>query len=270
MGREEVNTEVRSEPIPMAPVAGTRIAVVGGCGGFGSALVKDCLLREHRIALLDLPASLERHGAPDGVELALPVDATDETSLQSAFGEIGDRWGAIDALVFLVGFTMIPPTRLEDVDADAWDNIQIGNLRSAHLTANAALPLLKASGEAAIVTISTSLAYATLPGFGPYSAAKAGLIGLTKALALENAPWLRANSIAPTASLTPFVAGGTGRGGEDADLDWFDHQSHARNFPLGRLCEPEDVIGSVLFLAGPASSYLTGQVIHLNGGKLMP
>lgn len=270
MGREDVSSEVRDNPIPMAPPAGTRVVVVGGCGGFGSALVKDCLLREHRIAVLDLPASIERHGAPDGVELAMPVDATDEASLRSAFDEIGEKLEAIDVLVFLVGFTMIPPTRLQEVDGDAWDKILIGNLRSAHVTANAALPLLKASGEAALVTVSSSLAYSTLPGFGPYSAAKAGLVGLTKALAMENAPWLRANSIAPTASLTPFIAGGTGRGGEDADRNWFDHASHARNFPLGRLCEPADVIGSVLFLAGPASSYLTGQVIHLNGGKLTP
>lgn len=255
----------------LAPLPASRIAVVGGCGGFGRALVETCLVNELEVAVLDLEESLARHPPPEQAAVAVPLDATSDASVEAAFERLAAMWGAIDALVFLVGFTVVPPRRLTEISPRQWDEIVDGNLRSAYLTARSALPLLERSDRGpAIVNVSSGLAYAPLPGFGPYAAAKAGLVALTKALAIESAPHVRANAIAPSASLTAFMGGGTGRGGDDADQGWLDVDTYVRGIPMARVCEPADVVGPILFLVGPASSFITGQVIHVNGGKLTP
>lgn len=260
-----------SEASRLAPPPNSRIAVVGGCGGFGRALVETCLANELEVAVLDLDESLTRHPPPERAAMTLPLDATSDASVEAAFARLAETWSALDALVFLVGFTVVPPRRLTETSPRQWDEIVDGNLRSAYLTARSALPLLERSErDPAIVTVSSGLAYAPLPGFGPYAAAKAGLVALTKALAIESAPHVRANAVAPSASLTAFMGGGTGRGGEDSQHGWFDVDTYVRGIPLARVCEPADVVGPILFLAGPASAFITGQVIHVNGGKLTP
>ena len=122
-----------------------------------------------------------------------------------------------------------------------------------------------------MVMVSSGLGFNVLPGFGPYAAAKAGLVGLTKALAAEGAPRIRANAVAPSAIETAFMRGGTGRGSDDpAAAAWFQGGDYARNFPLGRLAEVDDVVGPILFLLGTAARFMTGQTLHVNGGRITP
>jgi 3-oxoacyl-[acyl-carrier protein] reductase len=248
----------------LAPAPGSRLAVAGGCGDFGRPIVAQALASDLQVAVLDLPQSLALHPPGPGV-VAQPMDATDPEAVANAFTALDAQWGGLDVLIFLVGFTLTPPPRLDEVSPAAWDDVLAGNLRSAFLCTQAALPLL---------TVSSGLGYNLLPGFGPYGAAKAGLVALTKALAIENAPEIRANAVAPSAAHTAFMSGGTGRGAETGGDDWFTAGA-AKNAstgvpPMGRLCEPEDVVGPVMFLAGPASGFMTGQVLHVNGGRLTP
>ena len=264
-------------PAPEAPdwtrltaPAGARIVVAGGAGDIGRAVVAACLANGHRVAVIDLPRSLAKHEPPADV-LALPADATDPEAVSAAFGAVERAWSAIDALVFLVGFTITPPVRLEALSVAQWDEVIAGNLRSAYLVARAALPLLKRGRDSAIVMCSSGLGFNVLPGFGPYAAAKAGIVGLTKALAVEAAPEIRANAVAPSAIETAFMKGGTGREtGDAAAADWFRGGDYARLFPLGRLAEIADVVGPILFLLGPAARFITGQTLHINGGRIMP
>lgn len=259
-----------AEATRMAPPPGSRIAVVGGAGGFGRPLVEACLSADLDVWVLDLPGSLERHTPPDPAR-SVSLDATDPDSVADAFARIGKEADGLDTLISLVGFTLVPPRPLEEVSFADWQEIIAGNLSSAHLLGQAALPLLRRAEAPAIVTVSSGLAYSPLPGYGPYAAAKAGLIALTKTLAMENAPLVRANAVAPSASQTAFMSGGTGRGGDDAEADWFGRSGYPANaIPLGRMCEPADVVGPVLFLAGPASRFITGQVLHVNGGRYLP
>jgi len=257
-------------PLSLAPPAGSRIAIMGGCGGFGRPLVEACLAARLRVAVLDLPASIERHAPPDGVTQVLACDATRKDEVDGAFAQLGDRLGGLEALVFLVGYTLTPPPPLADLSVAQWTDVIDGNLKSAFLAAQAAMPLLRAEGGGTIVTVSSGLAYTVLPGFSAYASAKAGLVALTKALAIENAPEVRANAIAPSASQTAFMGGGTARGGDDGGGEWFSEGRIVSTPPLGRLCEPEDVVGPILFFAGPASGFVTGQVLHVNGGRPTP
>lgn len=256
--------------LSLAPPPGSRIAVVGGCGGFGRPLVEACLAARLTVAVLDMPDSIERHVPPGGVAEVVACDATDKEEVDGAFAHLGDRLGGLEALVFLVGFTLTPPPLLADLSVAQWTDVIDGNLKSAFLTAQAAMPLLRAEGGGTVVTVSSGLAYTVLPGFAPYASAKAGLVALTKALAIENAPEVRANAIAPSASQTAFMGGGTARGGDDGGDEWFGGGRFVSTPPLGRLCEPEDVVGPILFFAGPASGFVTGQVLHVNGGRPTP
>lgn len=255
----------------LGPRRGAKVAIAGGCGGIGRALVHACVDIGLRVAVLDLPASLERHPPPIDA-LALQMNGVDESSVLTAFGQIERTWGGLDHLFFLIGFAIVPPVPLDEVGAAQWDEILGGNLRSAFLVSRASLPLLRASGNASIVNVASGLGINVLKGWGAYGSAKAGLIGLTKALAIENAPLIRANAVAPSAILTAFMGGGTARSGEDKSWNWFaeETQRYIPTIPMGRLAVVEDVVGAILFLASDAASFITGQTLHVNGGRFMP
>jgi 3-oxoacyl-[acyl-carrier protein] reductase len=248
------------------PSPGSRVAIVGGCGGIGRAVVAACKELDLRTAVLDLPQSIKKH--PLDVELLAPIDATSAQAVDGAFTEVAAKFDGLDVLVFAVGFTLTPPRPTSEIDDQQWSEVLNGNLTSAHLVIHRALPLLRRGNRPNIVTISSGLGVSVLRGFGPYAAAKAGLIALTKTVALEGAPVLRANAVAPSAILTDFMTGGLGR--HDSDGKWFDPSPYIPLIPLQRLADVDDVVGTVLFLASPAAGFITGQTIHVNGGRFMP
>ncbi|WP_158287743.1 SDR family NAD(P)-dependent oxidoreductase [Falsiroseomonas bella] len=240
------------------------LAVLGGAGGIGRALVARALREGWQVSVLDLPASLARHPVPAGVR-AIPIEGSDERSVAAAFAQLGD---ALDGFVNLAGFAS-PMQRLDEVEPALWDEVVTGNLRTAFLSARAALPLL-AKGEApAMVLMVSGLAAFTRPGYGPYAACKAAMVSMTKTLALEAAPVVRVNAVGPGAVDTAFLRGGTGRSKEDQPLR-LDMAAYAAMIPLKRIALPDDVVGPTLFLLGPDSAYMTGQVLWVNGGAYMP
>jgi len=256
----------------LGPPGGTRLAVVGGAGGMGRRLVAVAREQGLAVAALDLERSLIDHPPPEGVR-ALAIDGTDEASIEAAFVRLQDDWGGLDALVHLAGFTL-PATPVEQLDAARWDEVMAVNLRSAYLAAKHAVPAMRAAGQGAVVAVASNLATLVEPGMAPYSASKAGMIALVKALAKENAPAIRANCVAPSAVDTAFLRGGTGRGGDESDANILNEMMHKggilESIPLGRIAGVDDVIGPILFLLGPASRYMTGQTLYVNGGRLMP
>ena len=249
----------------LLPPEGRRIAVLGGAGGIGRAVVAALRDGGLRVAVLDLPASLAQHPVPDGVA-AHPLDATDPAAVSAAFARLATDWGALDGFVNLAGFTA-PRAPAAEIDPAVWDEVVDGNLGTAFLGARAALPLLHRGEDAAMVLMASGLAAKPAPGYGPYAAAKAGVLSLTRVLAAENAPSVRVNAVAPGAVETPFLTGGTGRAQTDTR---FDRDAYVRTIPLARMARPADVVGPILFLLGPASAYMTGQALHINGGLLMP
>ncbi|KPQ11999.1 MAG: 3-oxoacyl-[acyl-carrier protein] reductase [Saliniramus fredricksonii] len=249
----------------LGPQPGARIAVLGACGGIGQALVAALNAIGCRVFPLDLPRSLES-SALQGTEAAIPVDATSESALTEAFATLEQRAGGLEGFVHLAGFTAAPAPLATQTRA-VFDDVVTGNLDSTFLAARAALPLLARGSDASLVLTSSGLAAKATPGYGPYAAAKAGVIALTRVLAIENAPHIRVNAVAPSAVETPFLEGGMGR---DPHGRGFDREGYAKTIPLGRIAAPDDVTGPLLFLLGPASGYMTGQVLHVNGGSLMP
>ncbi|WP_108484478.1 SDR family NAD(P)-dependent oxidoreductase [Oceaniglobus ichthyenteri] len=235
------------------------LVALGGCGGLGRDLTARAVQDGWRVTVLDLPASLAAH-PPPGERRA--IDLRDPASVTAAF----DGLGAIDGFVNLSGF-MSPNAPLETTDIDTFDEVLSGNFRGAFLAAQAAAPLLRLGRTPAMVTVVSGLAAAVRAGFGPYGAAKAAMVHMTKTLALELAPDIRVNAVAPAAVDTAFLRGGTGRAKQDNTLNL---NAYTASIPLGRLAEPPDITGPILFLLGPDSAFMTGQTLWINGGGYMP
>jgi 3-oxoacyl-[acyl-carrier protein] reductase len=259
----------------LGPEPGARCMVLGGCGGIGRAYLRGLLAADARVAVLDLPASMAERPPEPGVE-AVPVDATDEAAVTDAIERVGEAWGGIDVFAFLTGMNTGLKPLAEMTTADIRTVLEI-NLVSAFTTTRAALPYLKRSPAASAVYVSSGLHAFVEPGFSAYSASKGGLVSLMKVVAKEGAPGLRANAVAPGAVETAFLTGGLGHGGKEGEPGAFIRQfgdAHAEkvlsSIPLRRIAQPEDVAAPMLFLSGPASQYLTGQVIYVNGGRFAP
>ena len=248
----------------LLPPAGGTIAVVGASGGIGRALVAALAASGCSIMAMDLPEPLANAPSdwPDSVR-KIPIDAVDPGSVEAAFAAAGP---VLDGLVHLAGFTR-PRTPAVEVDPPDWREVIEGNLDSAYLCLRAAAPLLGQATAPSVVLTSSGLALKATPGYGPYAAAKAGVLALMRTCAAELAPRIRVNAVAPSAVETPFLTGGTGR---PARTVGFDQDAYVKTVPLARMAIPDDIVGPILFLLGPASGYITGQTLHVNGGLLLP
>lgn len=236
------------------------LAILGGCGGIGRVLAQEAATAGFDVHVIDLPRSIEAH-PPAGPAIA--ADATSEADLARAAAELPPK---LAGLVLLSGF-MSENTPLSEVRRETWEEVLTGNLTASYLAARALAPKL-ATGAGLVLT-GSGLGHFARPGYGPYAVSKAGIAALTRQLALELAPDIRVNCVAPSAVDTAFLRGGTGRSDEDAPMR-LDLNAYAKAIPLGRIAEPRDITGPILFLLSGAARYMTGQVLHVNGGTFMP
>ena len=238
-----------------------RLAILGASGALGRATLAMAMQDGWEVVALDLAATLEAAPPPNGVAYHA-VDLRAPQTMHDAMAAVGD----LDGFANFAGF-MSPVRPIADTPLDDFDEVIGGNLRGAFIAAQAALPnLIQRRG--AMVNVASGLAAYARPGFGPYAAAKAGMLSLTKTLALEAAPCVRVNAVGPSAVDTDFLRGGAGRASrakEPINLD-----AIADATPLKRIATPEDIAGPVMFLLSGAAGYMTGQTLWINGGSYMP
>lgn len=251
------------------PRPGYRLVVVGGCGGMGGALVRASVALGLDVVALDLERSIASAQKIGGVDY-IACDVSDEAQVRTAFARAGEKWGRIDGLVNLAGYTgeRIPVAEMSTAE---WNSIMGATLQGTFLVAREAAALLQrsaASGQhpSAVFVSSTFGVRVPHVGYGPYAAAKAGVINLIRALTTEWSPHVRVNGIAPGVIDTPFLTGGTGRPTKQTGIDLKRFESEV---PLARLGQPEEIAEPVLFLLSDAAAYITGQTLHVNGGSYM-
>lgn len=239
------------------------VAILGGAGGIGRAVVAALKEAGDDVIVLDLPASLERHRLDVP---CIPIDVLSEAAVAAATARLRRERPALDGFVNLAGFNAsIQP--LSETTTEYFDDVVAGNLRGAFLSTKAIMPLMSQDGS--VVMVASGLARFIRPGYGSYAAAKAGVIALANTLALEFAPKVRINTVAPGLVDTAFLRGGTGRSDETGE-SVVDLGPYLSAIPLRRLAAPEDIVGPIRFLLGPDSGYMTGQVLWINGGAYMP
>ncbi len=190
--------------------------------------------------------------------IELEADVRDAAAVQAMVDKLLAATGRIDVLVNNAGISRVKPF-LETTEAE-WDEIlDTDHLKSVFLCAKACLPSLLES-RGAMVNIASELAFAGRANFAPYTAAKGGVVSLTRSLALEFAPRVRINAVAPGPTRTPFL---------EKELQQPGHDEPPDAIPLGRYAEPEEIAESILFLASERAGYFCGETISPNGGTLM-
>lgn len=253
-----------------ARFAGQTAVVTGGAGGLGRAIALALADEGARLALFDTnPEALER--ATDEIRssgadaFGMVVDVRDRKQVDEAIEQVVKRLDGVDILIATAGGSLGTPRDIDDISPEDLDLVIDVNIKGTFNVAAAVLASMKSRGGGAIVTFSSIGGRSTSPVTGvPYAAAKAGLLGLTRRLAREvGADNIRVNAIAPGLFLT------------DRLQTMFDEMSqHDRDevlagIPLRRMPEIRECVEPVLFLASQASSYITGAVLDVNGGRFM-
>ena len=254
----------------LAPLAGQHILIIGGCGGIGYAIALASLDIGLHVTIMDLAQSLKSRDLPENVT-TIDIDIRGEASIDAAFAALDATDKKIDHVVLASGYTA-DLMQISELNTEAFDDVLNGNLRGCALVSRACMARMT---EGAIVFLSTAIGQVGAPGYGPYAMAKAGLNALIRTLAAEEATRIRVNGIAPGPVETPFIRGGLGRGVTDVSThdenvpSRFDKATFEARIPMGRLGRADDMVGPVLFLLSDAARYITGQVLHVNGGGFM-
>ncbi|QMV74881.1 SDR family oxidoreductase [Comamonas piscis] len=252
----------------MARFDGQHVVVTGGGGGIGGATCKRFAGEAARVTVLDkqlgaAQAVVDAIVAAGGTAQALACDITDRASVDAAV-QRAEQWGAIDVLVNNAGWDVFKPfTRTNEGE---WQQLIAINLVGALHMHHAVLPRMAERKAGRIVNIASDAARVGSSGEAVYAACKGGLVALSKTLAREHARHnITVNVVCPGPTDTAlFASYKEGAANPDKLIDAF-----TRAIPLGRIGQPEDLPGAILFFASADAAYVTGQVISVSGGLTM-
>ncbi len=226
----------------MSGLSGKRVVITGGTSGIGAATA-----RRFRDDGCDVVVLARRPGP--GV---IPCDVGDHEQVERAF----ERIGSLDVLIDNAGVSVRSPAA--EIGPDQWDQVVATNLSGAFWVAQAAArAMLRDDGGVILFTASTN-ALVGYRYYADYNATKAGLVALTRSLALEWAPTIRVNAVCPGYVLTPM---------QEAEYTPEMLEEVNRRIPLGRHATPEELAGLFAYLAGDEAAYFTGSVIVMDGGE---
>ena len=244
-----------------------RVAVVtGAANGIGLASARAFVAAGYRVALVDVDgASASARAAELPGAIGVGCDITDSDAVAAAFSAVGAAYGRIDALHANAGVSNYFP--FDELSVDEMRRQVDVNLLGHLYCARAALPLLEVAGGGAIVFTASVQGHLTLPGCVPYAAAKAGLMAVARALAVELGPRkIRVNSVSPGTIDTPMLRRDLGPMGS-GERESFLHQVESAN-ALGRIGDAREVADVVVFLCSEGAGYVTGEDVVVDGGYL--
>lgn len=234
--------------------------ITGAASGIGRATAELCAEEGAALALLDLDGAALAEVARATGGTALEVDLLDEGAALASVARAAEAMDGIDGLVNCAGIA--GSSRLEALDRATWDRFLAINLTAPYLLCRAALPHLLRRTGATIVNIASGQALLpNAPGVAAYAASKAGLVAFTKALGAELSPQIRANVIAPGIVDTPMVRSVLGGYADPDDAPF------VQQYAMKRVAKPREIAEAILFLTSDASSYVTGTVLAVDGGR---
>jgi NAD(P)-dependent dehydrogenase (short-subunit alcohol dehydrogenase family) len=250
-------------------VAGKVALITGGGGGIGAATGRLFVEEGAAVALVDRDGPAVEQAAaeiqadhPGGQVLALQADLTELTEARRVVAATVERFGRLDILAAIAGVRVYGP--LVEATPESWAYILGVNVLATAYSCQAAIPALRAAGGGSIVIMSSVYGLAGRAGMSQYDTTKAALLGLTRALAVEEAPHgIRVNAVLPGPTITPFhIRRMAERGVSEAEL----RATGASHTLFNRFAEPREVAQPILFLASDEASYITGIELVVDGG----
>lgn len=243
-----------------------QVAVIaGGAAGIGAATTRILAAAGATVVVIDNDRERTEEVAKGvasagGTSRALIADLRDERACAGAIESAASEFGGMDILANVAGgmHKHAEWRPLREWTTESWDSIVHLNLRYVFWACRAALPAMEARGRGAIVNVTSIAGLFGCPDQSAYGAAKAGLINLTKTLAVECGPSrIRVNAVSPGVVLTPAAL---------ATMPEERRASLSEATPVGELCRPEDIARAVLFFASPMAEHITGQMVVVDGG----
>lgn len=243
-----------------------RVLITGGAGGIGAATVSLFRARGWTVTVADIESEALQKLRDDGVSCHA-YNAKDPGTIDALFARVGDELGHLDALINGAG--LLVTENLDEATPEGWDDTFSVNARGVLFSTQRAVALLEPSAHPAVVNIASIAGRGVASRFPVYAASKAAVISLTQQCALTLAPrGIRVNAVCPGVVDTNFNApidakfGVEGQGLKPGQL----LDSIGKSVPLGRIGQPAEVAELIYFLASPASSFITGQAVNIDGG----
>lgn len=245
----------------MTALAGKVAVVTGGAQGIGRAIAAGLAAEGARIVIADLKGAQEAAASYEN-GVGLTVDVASEEEVARMVGDTVDRCGSLDILVNNAGlYATLAMRPFTEIPLDEWRRVMDVNLASMFLTCRAAVPVMRRQGGGTIVNISSGTPFRGVPFLLHYVTSKGAIVAFTRALAKElGKDGVRVNCVAPGFTMSQGVL-------ENPEVVEKLQQASVSARTIQRDQEPEDVVGAVVYLAGPTSSFVTGQTIVIDGGQ---
>ncbi len=243
----------------MRGLEGKRVLITGGAGGIGAATASRFIEEGARVAVIDRDIDAGERLAQQlpGLECVLYTDISDPANVELAFFELDHQMGGLDILINNAGISIRQP--FMQITPEQWRKVLATNLDGIFFVAQQAAQRMLASAGGVILNMGSSNGLMGYHYYADYNASKAGVIELTRSMALELAPKIRVNAVCPGFIMTPM---------QEAEYTPEMRRAFEDKVPLRRLGTPEDVAALFAFLASDEAQFITGQYFVIDGGEI--
>ena len=243
-------------------VTAEHVVVTGGAKGIGGAVVTRFLEEGASVTVLDLDEKRARERLVNFEDRSLFIhcDVSKADQVEGAFNQVDTRFGAVDVLVNNAGIQRY--STVTDTTEEEWDLVMNVNLKSAFLCSKFAIPLMQKRGKGVVINVASVQSFITQRKVAPYTTSKTAMLGLTRSIAVDYAPDIRAVAVCPGTVDTPMLRWAANQSPDPEEVYREVREMHLTQ----RIAEPVEIADLIFYLSSDKAAFITGQAIRIDGG----